>query len=179
MTSRFHYQTISSYRILPPKVRIIEDEDSRRTPVERYLDHVDQFLARSRPHTMYGGPGDPVSWVFGNQMASHEVSARHFAELVEERRALTQRHLRDIQWRLDELWERRPLRRRGPFMYDDGELNDVEREILELEKEKRALQINLWRDTQELRSTLVTERREADNTRRRIDYLAGGSSAGA
>ena len=44
--------------------------------------------------------------------------------------------------------------------------------------QKRACEKDLWKDTEELRSNLVTERREQETTRRRISYLAGGSCDG-
>lgn len=179
MTQRFHYQTISSYRVLPPKWRIIEPEDSHLSPVDRYLKQVDQALSDSRPKQSYQDADDLVSWVFADQIMAHEVSSKQLAHLIEERRALTRKHLADVQWRLDELMERRPLRRRTAFTVDDGELNDVERGILDLEKQKRFLELALWRDTQELRSTLVDARREGELTRRRVTYLSGGSYGGS
>ena len=39
---------------------------------------------------------------------------------------------------------------------------------------EQPLQIQLWRDTQELRGELVKQRQEAEQTRRRIGYLSGG-----
>jgi len=179
MTQRLHYQTISNYQVLPPKWRIVEPEDSHLSPVDRYLKQVDQALSDSRPKHEYQDPDDLVSWVFADQIMAHEVSTRQLAHLIEERRALTKRHLADVQWRLDELMERRPLRIRNAFTVDDGELNDVERGILDLEKQKRSLELALWRDTQELRSTLITERREAELTRRRVSYLGGGGYDGS
>jgi hypothetical protein len=178
MTQRFHYQTISSYRVLPPKWRIIEPEVSKLSPVERYLQQVDQALADARPKPSYQDPDDLVSWVFADQIMTHEVSTRQLAHLIEERRALNQRHLDDVQWRLDGLMERRPLRLRNAFTVDDGELNDVERSILDLEKQKRFLELALWRDTQELRTALVDARREGALTRRRVTYLGGGNYGG-
>jgi hypothetical protein len=173
MTQRFHYQTISSYRVLPPRWRIIEDPEAQLSPVDRYLKRIDEALLQARPRPADGDPSDPVSWVFADQIMTHEVNTRQLAHLIEERRALNTRHLDDVRWRLDELMERKPLRRRDGFTVDTGELNDVERAILDLEKQKRALELALWKDTQELRAALVNERREADSTRRRVSYLGG------
>ena len=175
----FHYRTIEGYRILPPRVRVIEDADAQLSPVDRYLKRVDQSIAQARPQPAYGSPEDLVSWIFADQIMTHEVSTRQLAHLIEERRALHQRHLDDVRWRHDELMERKPLRRRTAFTVDDGEINDVERNLLDLEKQKRALELALWKDTQELRVTLMTERREGELTRRRVTYLGGGSYGGA
>ncbi len=179
MTTHLHYRTIGNYRVLPPKWRIIEDADVQLSPQERYLKRVDQFLTSARPAATYSSAADPVAWVFGHQVSAHDIIARHLTFLIEERRALARRQLADIGWRLGELMERRPLRLHTAFTVETGELNDVERAILDLEKQKRALEVALWRDTQELRGTVVTERQEADDTKRRMNYLTGGSYGGA
>lgn len=178
MTTHLHYRTIGSYRVLPPKWRIIEDADMQLSREQRYLKRVDQFLASAQSPMSSANPHDLVSWVIGNQVSAHEITARHQAFLIEERRELHQRQLADIGWRLEELMERRPLRLHTAFTVETGELNDVERAILDLEKQKRALEVALWRDTQELRGTVVTERQEADDTKRRMGYLTGGSNGG-
>ena len=170
----YHHRIITTYRELPPKWRIIGEEPDPRSPTDRYLDRVDTFLRAAQARAGPGDRNDLVSFVFGNQDLEHELASRQLAYVVEERRALTQRHLRDVQWRLDELAERRPLRSRALGAYDDASLTEVERQIHQLEREKRALELDLWRDTHELRTELVKERQEREATRRRMDYLAGG-----
>lgn len=177
-TMKFHYRTISGYRELPPKWRILAEERDYRSPTDRYLDQIDASLREARDRVPAGGTGeagDIVSLVFGNQSITHELTSRQLAHLIEERRAITQRHLRDVQSRLEELRERKPFRRQGPFFPDDATLTEVERQILNLEMQKRTLELDLWRDTHELRTNLVNERREQETARRRISYLAGGS----
>jgi hypothetical protein len=176
---KIHYRTITSYRELPPRWRIVEEEKDYRSPTDRYLGRVDKSLQEAQSRISYGAGNDVLSLVFGNQAMAHEVTSRQLANVIEERRALTQSHLRDIQWRLDELKERKPFRRQGPFSQDDASLTDVEKGILTLEFQKRALELDLWRDTHELRTNLVNERRERETTRRRIGYVAGGDLGGA
>jgi len=178
MTLKLHYRTISSYRELPPKWKIVESEPYQK-PVDYCLAKVDQTLQEARSRITYNGTDDLVSLVFANQALGHEIQSRQMAELVQERRALTQRHLRDVQWRLDELKDRKPLRPRGPGFVDDGKITDVEKQILELERQQRALEQALWRDTQELRTELTTQRHEQQATHRRMDFLTGGTYAGA
>ncbi|MBI3835982.1 MAG: hypothetical protein HY287_16775 [Planctomycetes bacterium] len=48
----------------------------------------------------------------------------------------------------------------------------MERQILHLERQNRALEVALWRDTKELCSTLLEERREQEGMKRRLGYLA-------
>jgi len=170
----YHQRTITNCRDLPPKWRIIGEEADPRSPTDRYLDRVDTFLRAAKARAGSGDRNDLVSFVFGNQDMEHELASRQLAYVVEERRALTQRHLRDVQWRLDELAERKPLRSRALGAYDDASLTEVERQIHQLEREKRALELDLWRDTHEIRTELVKERQEREATRRRMGYLAGG-----
>ncbi len=178
-TMKFHYRTVTEIRDLPPRWNIVEEEKDYRSPTDRYLDRVDKSLQEAQSRVIYGNANDVVSLVFGNQAMTHEVTSRQLAHVIEERRAMTQRHLNEVQWRLDELLERKPFRRQGPVFPDDASLTDVERQIFMLEFQKRALELDLWRDTQEPRTNLVNERRERETTRRRIGYLAGGDLGGA
>lgn len=177
MTIRFHYSTISSYRELPPRWSLVPREGDGVHSADDYLQQVDQLLQDTRtrvsaPATAYGS--DLVATIFSNQAATHEVSSRHSATLIDERRALARRHLSDIQWRLDALLERRPLRRPYAISVPQQEklANDLERQILDLEKQKRDVQVTLWRDTLELRQALLEERGEYADTRRRMAYLS-------
>ena len=179
MTMRIGYRTITSYRILPAKWKIVEEEPEYGSPADRYLRRVDESLRDAHRPLPYRNPDDIVSLVFANQSLKHDLTSRQLAEVIEERRALNETHLRDVKWRLDELLDRKPLRRRGPGFHDDHSLTEVERQILDLEKQKRALALTLWRDTHELRASLVEERRERYATNRRIEYLGGGDDGGS
>lgn len=171
---KYQLRAIKSYRVLPPRWRIMSEQSDPRSSTDRYLDRVDTFLRSAQARVEPAGADDLVSFVFGSQDLEHDLASRQLAYVVEERRALTQRHLRDVQWRLDELMERRPLRSRALGAYDDASLTEVERQIHQLEREKRALELDLWRDTHELRTELMKERQEREATRRRMGYLAGG-----
>ena len=177
-TMKLHYRTISSYRELEPRRKEVRNPDDDLNPTDRYLNQVDKFVQEAQSRITQGSAYDIASMVFANQALAHDLSSRQLAGLIEERRALSERHVRDIQWRLDELMERRPFRPEGPGFVDDHSLTEVERQIHSLEWQKRALEVLLWRQTQELRTALVDERREQETTRRRISYLAGGSYGG-
>jgi hypothetical protein len=169
--------TITSYRELPPRMRIVYPEDCGKDPVDRYLEKLDQTLGHADRYAQVD-PSDLVSLVFANRAAQHELTSRQAASLIHERAELAKRHLADIQQRLDELAERRPLRRPyGPAAFRDRTEAELERQILDLEKQRRDVQITLWRDTLDLRKELVTERGEYRATRRRIDFLGGGTHA--
>ena len=102
-----------------------------------------------------------------------------FRSLIQERRALNEKHLAKVQWRLNEMLGRKPLRIPERASSDDFSLTEVERQILELEKQKRLLELNLRRNTHELRVSLMDERKEQEAMRRRLGYFAGGEYGGA
>ena len=172
-----YHRTITSYRELPPRMRIIYPEGYGKDPVDQYLERLDETLGHADRYAQ-ADPADLVSLVFANRASQHELTSRQAASLIHERAQLAQRHLADIQRRLDELAERRPLRRAyGAVGFRDRIEAELERQILDLEKQRRDVQITLWRDTLDLRKDLVTERGEYQATRRRMDFLGGGTNA--
>lgn len=172
MPNKYHHRTISSYRELPP--RIIYSESYEEKASKEYAELIGSGAPSLQP-TSYGtDANDIVSLVFANRVYTHATGCRDLARLVMERRELHKKHLADVKWRLDELLERKPWRR-GSSIHEDVDVTDVERQILDLEKQKRALEVALWRDTQELRTTLSEKRTELDALNRRMGYLVGGN----
>jgi len=178
MTLRIDYRPVKEIRVLPPRIRVIEPEQEKMAPAERYLDAMDRAISAAHPTRLYGGLGDIAATVFGNQQAQQETKTRHLAELIYERLALGKRQLRDVDVSIEQLRHLMPLRPRGPGRYVDGTLNEAERRILDLERQKRALELTLWRDTVELRTNVLIERLEHDALRRRLALLAGGPYGG-
>ena len=139
----------------------------------RYLQHVDDAMDEAYPQRTYGGADtDLVGMVFANQTRTHAVGSHQLATMIVERYRLAEKHLRDIQWRLDELMPQRIV----PTPYavrvqDDRRQRDIQRQILDLENQKRDAQLTLWRDTTDLRKELSDERREYRETQSRISYL--------
>lgn len=173
MPSKSNLSRIEDYRELPPRIRIIYSESHEEKARKEYA----ELIGRDAPfQTPSYSPeaNDIVSLVFANRVYTHQTGCRDLARLVIERRELHKKHLADVKWRLDELLERKPWRR-GPSIHNDVEVTEVERQILDLEKQKRALEVALWRDTQELRTTLSEKRTELDALKRRMGYLIGGT----
>jgi hypothetical protein len=174
MTIRIHYRPVQEIRALPSRIRIIEPELDPTTPVDRYLGAIDQAISAAHPAPQYEGLFDIAATVFGNQQAQHETKTRHLAHLIYERLALGKRQLQDVDQSIEHLRGQIPLRPRGPGHYVDGTLNEAERLIFDLERQKRALELTLWRDTVELRTSVLTERVEQHALRRRLSVLGGG-----
>lgn len=169
---RYH-PIITSYTPLPPKWRVIDPEDSMPVTPARYVGKLDESLRTLGAASMYAGGSDLLSLVFSNQAIARDVSSRQLAELITERQSLARRHLADLYEKIEEVSARRPLPLRYAVNAKDREqqLNQLERQIADMEKQKREVQVSLWRDTLELRQSLLTERREYAETRRRMSYL--------
>ena len=143
-------------------------------PGQRYLHYVDRLLAGIRePHGC--DATDPISSVFANQAANHALSSYHLASLIEQRRAMAEKHLSDIKWRLDDCLENRGLLTMLKLSGTEKRLTAVEKQILDLERQQRDIQIHLWRDTLDLQDLLLKERSEKLATERRMGLLRGGA----
>lgn len=152
--------------------RLADEADSAVSyGVESYLRAVDSELERARAGLPAGG--DVVALVFANQLMARELTSRQLAALIQERRELGRRQLEDLELRLVEAQERRPVALRYPIGGEDRARMDADRQIQELERQRRALELALWKDTLELRRVLLDERRERDATARRLTYLSG------
>jgi len=161
-------------------MRILYPEDRDLPPADRYLKRIDALFERAQPDATESpyDPGDIVSLVFSHQTEAQRAKTLHLTDLILERRQLADRHLADIQWRLDESLRRKPLRLRGPGSpYDDGKLTEVEKQILDLERQKRDVEAALWRDLLELRKSVVDERREYRAAAKRRAYFTEGLHA--
>lgn len=170
----FKYQTVTSYRTLPPKWRIIEPKGPPTTGRE-YLAQLDAGLeARSKDaHRPAAGEdadaADIVDQVFANQMRQKGAASYALASMITERQVAARRHRSDIKWRLEQLMKHRPLVR-----VIDGQINDVEKQIFDLEKQLRLVDVTEWRDLLDLRKAIAEQRQEYHATRARMDFLAGG-----
>lgn len=177
MTQTIHYRTVKEIRSLEPRIRIIYPEPPK-SPAARYLESLDRAIAVTQPASRYQFLGNIAATVLGNQQAQQEAKARHLAGLIEERLALQRRQMDEIHAEIDQLRTKIPLRPRSPGNYPDGTLTEAERRIQDLERQKRALELTLWRDTVELRTGVLTERIEQHAMERRLSLLSGGALGG-
>ena len=168
------YTTINTeirYTELPPKWKIIYEDNSPAGRVSRYLQQTDELI--SPPTSQSSGMNDIVSLIFDQQARSKEQKSRHMATLIEDRCGLARKHIDEINFRLYGLREQTPFRPRNADANLEGSLNDVEKAIANLEKEKRETETSVWRDVIELRQEFLTERQEYKATTRRMDILTG------
>ena len=141
-------------------------------PAADYLQRVDRMLEDIRqPYDRQ--TFDIPSAVFANQAAEHALSSYHLASLIQQRRAMADKHLADIKFRLDDLLEDRSITKMLHFPVDGKKMVDIERQILDLEKQQRDIQSRLWKDTLDLQTELLQERSEYLATKRRSRFLGG------
>ena len=141
-------------------------------PAANYLQKFDRILEDIRqPYDQQ--TFDIPSAVFANQAAEHAMNSYHLASLIQQRRAMAEKHMADIKFRLNDLLEDRSITKMLHFPVDGKKIVDIERQILDLEKQQRDIQSRLWKDTLDLKSTLLAERSEYLATKRRSRFLGG------
>ena len=157
MTFRYNSNSPVTYRVLPPKWRIIEPEDSIPRSASEYLQQLDRE-SENQTKTADGlitPDQDLVALVFGNQLQLHGDNSDTLAQLILNRRRLTAKHLEDIQWRIDDLMPRRSVNVQEP-----GRLSEIEKQLFDLERQKRQVELNEWRDLMDLSRALTEVRRQ-------------------
>ena len=155
--------------------------DSSNNSPSGYLEQVDSEIDQVYGSSSQRYGADLVSTVFGNQASEHQLKSRQLASLIEERREIAERQLLDVKDSLVELNEQKPLPLRYPInpQQTHQRWNQVQRQIIDLEKQKHNIEQMLWRDTLDLRQAVLNERQEYQSTKRRVAFLAGGDYAAA
>ena len=172
------YEAYSTSRSYDISDRV--EDPYKNCSTAQYLQDMDNLLDKAHASLADGAANDLVSLVFANQAATHELSSRQLAELIRERRVMAGRHLEDIKFRLEEMQSAKPIRL--PHAANAHQIaqrwNQVQKQIADLERQKHDLQLSLWRDTLELRTKLLEERREYQATQRRQGFLTGEQYGG-
>lgn len=141
-------------------------------PAAAYLQRVDRMLENVRqPYEKE--TFDIPSTVFANQTAEHALNSYHLAGLIQHRREMAEKHLADIKFRLNDLLDEKSITKMLNLSGDSKKLTNIERQILDLEKQQRDIQCSLWKDTLDLQSSLLQERSEYQATKRRARFLGG------
>ena len=112
MAFKYHFKRPISYQVLPPRWRIVEPEDPSRQSSDQYLQHFerDTNTAYSEHADASPSPSDDlVSFVFGNQLREHAANSHAQACLIVDRLRLTGQQFADVQWRLDQIADRKPI----------------------------------------------------------------------
>lgn len=118
---------------------------------------------------------DVVSAILNRQIARRALASSQLVELIQERRKMAQKHIADIDFRLEDVRSQLSILSmiHGPLAHK--ETGTVERRLLDLERQKRQVQRQLWQDTAELEQNLLEQRSDYVTAKRRMEMLQGGS----
>jgi len=109
--------------------------------------------------------------VFGSQARQQRLSMRHLASLLEERVRLHQRHLKDIA-RRDMHIQERLFGAQLHWKLDGGRrATNLEKILVELDKDKRQEELAFWKDTAELRTKMFELAGEYGALQHRLSLL--------
>jgi len=125
--------------------------------------------------TAYARPGtySVAEQVFGSQAKEQRLSLKHLTNILYERALLHRNHLKDIDRRLMQCQERLSIIRMH-FPVDGGRSQqNLERLIIDLEKQRHDEELNFWKDSTEIRQKLFDGAIAYSATKRRRDMLYG------
>jgi hypothetical protein len=109
--------------------------------------------------------------VFGNQARQQRIGLKHLANILYERAFLHRSHLKDIDRRLMDFQERLSIVKMH-FPVDGGRSQqNLEKLIIDLEKQRHDEEINFWKDTTEVREKLFEQTNTYSATKRRKNML--------
>jgi len=132
---------------------------------------LEETLAPAREAPEY--PATLAEQVFGQQKREHRTSLKHLVNLLYERSMLHHRHLADIDDRLLDCHSRLSIARMMSPVQADREAMNLEKLIVQLEKDRRKEELDFWKDSKELREGLFEHAMEYGATARRARMLSG------
>jgi hypothetical protein len=111
--------------------------------------------------------------VFGNQARQERIGLKHLVNILYERALLHKNHLKGIDHRLMQSQEKLSILKMH-FPLDGGRSQqNLEKLIIELEKQRHDEEINFWKDSTEIRQKLFDGAIAYSATRHRKDMLYG------
>ena len=111
--------------------------------------------------------------VFGNQARQERIGLKHLVNILYERAFLDARHLKEINRRLMDCHEKLSIIKMH-FPLDGGRSQqNLERLIVDLEKQRRDEELNFWKDTTEIREKLFENAATYSATQHRKQILCG------
>jgi hypothetical protein len=125
--------------------------------------------------TMYAKPEaqSVAEEIFGSQARQQQISLKHLANILYERALLHKNHVKDIDHRLMQSQEKLSILKMH-FPVDGGRTQqNLERLLLDLEKQRRDEELNFWKDSTEIRQKLFDGAIAYSATKHRQNMLYG------
>ena len=178
------YNTLAHATELYSNRSMYADNQSVRQPRDSLLQwplngHFDRFKADAmllaEALTSYCSVVAPTvtDQVFGNQARQQSIALRHSTNILYERALLRNNRVKDIDRRLLEFIERLSIVKMH-FPIDGGKTQqNLERLIIELEKQRHEEDLAFWKDSAEIRKDLFAEASTYSATQHRKDILCG------
>ena len=108
----------------------------------------------SQPYAPFG---DPIHQVFLNQAYQHKVVMEQIDRQIDQRLRIHQNHIEDIRHRHMQMQEALSITRIINLPDRTRRESNLERALLDLEKNKRDEDLALWKDTLDLQTKLIEE----------------------
>jgi hypothetical protein len=145
-------------------------------PITGYFDRLKpDFALLKEALTSYPSQEIPTvaEQVFGNQARQQKISLKHLVNILYERAILHKSHLKDIDRRLMDCQEKLSIIKMH-FPVDGGRSQqNLEKLIIDLEKQRHDEELNFWKDTTEVREKLFEQANVYSATKHRKDMLYG------
>jgi hypothetical protein len=145
-------------------------------PATGYFDRLKpDFALLKEALASYPSRGIPTvaEQVFGNQARQQKIGLKHLVNILYERAVLHRSHLKDIDRRLMDCQEKLSIIKMH-FPVDGGRSQqNLEKLIIDLEKQRHDEELNFWKDTTEVREKLFEQANVYGATKRRKDMLYG------
>ena len=123
----------------------------------------------------YAAPGDStlVAQVFGSQTRQQNISLRHLANILYERASLNRGRIEDLDRRLTDCQDRLSVSKML-FPLDGGKSQqNLERLLLDLEKQRHEEELAFWKDSAEIRQQLFENAAVYNALKRRAGMFYG------
>jgi len=158
------------------KLEDASDDSLLQWPSKGYFDRFkpDAALLKEALASYPNPQGSTVAeQVFGNQARQQKIGLKHLVNILYERAILHRSHLKDIDRRSMDCQERLSIIKMH-FPVDGGKSQqNLEKPIIDLEKQRHDEELNFWKDTTEVREKLFEQANIYGATKRRKDMLYG------
>ena len=123
----------------------------------------------------YAGPREATlaERVFGSQARQQRIGLKHLANVLYERALLDKKRLRDIDHRLTDFLDRLSVLKMHFPLGDGRPQQQLEKLIIELERQRHEEEISFWKDSAEIRQQLFDGAATYGSAQRRKDMLYG------
>jgi hypothetical protein len=131
-----------------------------------------KLLSYALRSSVYNKADTPLEQVFGTEIKRQQIKIQHIANVFAERCQIHRNHLDEIDRRHLEFQGKRYGQEITNFPDKAKRLSSLETMLAQLEKERREEELAFWKDTAELRETILEGVTEYSEAKQRCQILA-------